>query len=528
MRKKNSLFRFLAVNYLYFTALTLTVMIFFYLGFTVWQRYTVPAADPEELIHRIEKMPEDEISALNVERYLGRGAGIAVFDSDGTRIFDDGGFDAGFSETELIPDFGSGRRFFVARLPQKAENGDWLITEAQYAEEGEPSITGYMFLNEAGERLSGTLFLDRDCFTKAQLEYLRGRKEDGKRIWKYDWTGENREGRRLVFWMQEAGIREYQEAYEAFNVLKWIFIPVYLCCALLCIRWLARRTKKLLDPLNEAILSFPEQTGEKLLETYQGPEEFAKIARNFLKLEKRLQESEEERYRMDREKRRLFADLSHDLKTPVTVISGYARALQDEMVPKQERRRCLEVIAQRSERLGELLQSFHEYSRLEHPQMQADKEKKDLCGIVRDYFAGRYQELELKGYFLKADLLEEPVWCGLDEKLFVRALDNLVNNALKYNPKGTTLFVKVRKSQTAARLWIADDGRGIPENLKETIFSPFVTGDASRGREHGSGLGLSIVREIVRLHGGTVRLEEEPSIGRGTEFVMEFGLWEES
>ena len=524
MGKKKSLFRFLAANYVYFTALTLTVMCLFYLGFTIWQRYTVPAADPEEFIRRISGMKEEEIPGLNAERYLGRGAGMAVFDSDGTPIFD-GGFDAEFSETELIPDFGSGRRFFVAALPENAENGDWLITEAQYGGEGEPAITGYLFLNEGGERLSGTLFADRFSFSDRQLGYLRGRTEDGKRIWKYDWADENGEGRRLVFWMQEAGIREYRAAYEAFNVLKWIFIPVYLGCALLCIRWLDRRTKELLVPLNDAILSFPEQSGERL-ESYQGPEEFAQIARNFLKLEKKLQESEEERRRLDREKRRLFADLSHDLKTPVTVISGYARALQDNMVPKQERQRYLGVIAKRAERLDELLQSFHEYSRLEHPRMQVKKSREDLCGIVRDYFAGRYQELELKGYFLKADLLEEPVWCGLDPGLFVRVLDNLVNNALKYNPKGTTLFVEVRRKGSRAELRIGDDGRGIEERPGESVFSPFVTGDDSRGGKHGSGLGLSIVREIVRLHGGTIRLEKEPTGGWSTEFVMEFALWE--
>ena len=92
--------------------------------------------------------------------------------------------------------------------------------------------------------------------------------------------------------MQEAGIREYRAAYEAFNVLKWIFIPVYLGCALLCIRWLDRRTKELLAPLKRRHPFFPEQSGERL-ESYRGPEEFAQIARNFLKLEKKLQESEE-------------------------------------------------------------------------------------------------------------------------------------------------------------------------------------------------------------------------------------------
>ena len=527
MHKKRSLFRFLASNYVFFTALNLAVMSLLYLGFTAWQRHLAPVTDPEGLIRRAESARDGAYRNLNAERYLGRGSGAVIFDSDGRCMFEEGGWNEKFAGTDFIPDFRSGRRYYAAKLPEESENGFWLIAEADVREGGEPSITGYMLLDEAGKRLSGTLFPDCSSFSEREIGYLRGRDGSGRRIWKHDWTDENGEEGRRMFWMQQTGAREYREAYAAFGVLKWVFIPVYLAAALVCIRWLDRRTKKLLQPLNEAILSFPEGSrGE--LETYRGPEEFSQIARNFLELERQLEESERERQRLDREKRRLFADLSHDLKTPVTVISGYACALRDGMVPEAQRQNYLDVIAKRAVRLGDLLQSFHEYSRLEHPGMRVKTERSDLCGEVRDYFAGRYQELELRGYFLKASIPAEPVWCGLDQELFGRVLDNLVNNALKYNPEGTTLFVEAGREENRAALRIGDDGRGIPPELQDSLFSPFVTGDVSRGKEHGSGLGLSIVREIVRLHGGEIRLEKTPSAGKKTEFLLTFPLWEDA
>ena len=103
-----------------------------------------------------------------------------------------------------------------------------------------------------------------------------------------------------------------------------------------------------------------------------------------------------------------------------------------------------------------------------------------------------------------------------------------MNNALKYNPEGTTLFGEAGREENRAALRIGDDGRGIPPELQDSLFSPFVTGDVSRGKEHGSGLGLSIVREIVRLHGGEIRLEKTPSAGKKTEFLRTFPLWEDA
>ena len=95
-----------------------------------------------------------------------------------------------------------------------------------------------------------------------------------------------------------------------------------------------------------------------------------------------------------------------------------------------------------------------------------------------------------------------------------------MNNAVAYNPPGTKLLVEVTEEKERAKIRIADDGNGIPEELKRDLFRPFVTGDAARGSGHGSGLGLAITAKILELHGGSVRLDETSPFGKGAAFVL--------
>ena len=259
------------------------------------------------------------------------------------------------------------------------------------------------------------------------------------------------------------------------------------------------------------------------LKAYEGPREFEELADNFVQMEEQLRESEEERRRLDEEKRRLLADISHDLKTPLTVIQGYADALRDGMVPEEEREACLRVISQRTQRVNELLLSFHEYSKLEHPQISVHAKRVDLCQTVREYIAGRYGEIELGGFLLEADIPEEPLDCALDPSLFYRAVENIINNAMKYNPPGTCLFVRVqRKGEAGSGAFGKIMGRAFPLSFGTSCSCPFATGDSARGGGHGSGLGLAISRRIAELHGGSLILSDPPPDGLAAEFVFDF------
>ncbi len=152
--------------------------------------------------------------------------------------------------------------------------------------------------------------------------------------------------------------------------------------------------------------------------------------------------------------------------------------------------------------------------------------KEDLCEICREYFADKYQELEIGGFGLEAEIPEKPVFCEIDKKLFYRALDNLVQNCLAYAGKEAAIIFRIAQENGQAIISFGDNGKGIPADMAERIFQPFVTGDSSRSKSSGSGLGLSIVKQIVALHGGTIRLKVPPEAGYSTEFIIKLPLLE--
>jgi signal transduction histidine kinase len=222
-----------------------------------------------------------------------------------------------------------------------------------------------------------------------------------------------------------------------------------------------------------------------------------------------LAESERQRKQMDEERQKMLADISHDLKTPITVISGYTKALKDGKIPPEKAAGYLELIDSKAEELTGLVNSFHQFSVTSHPAFMLQTETCDLCEFMRSYLADRYDEIDLAGFCIHVMIPETKLVCNLDRPQMRRALDNIVYNALKYNRLGTELTFavfpveKVIGGEKSARIVIADNGIGIPPSKRESIFEPFVQGDESRG-SGGSGLGLSITKRIVQAHCGSI------------------------
>ena len=162
------------------------------------------------------------------------------------------------------------------------------------------------------------------------------------------------------------------------------------------------------------------------------------------------------------------------MKTPVTVIRGYAAALKDGLISEEDADAILDVIIRKADQVGSLLEAFHEYSKLEHPQMPVHLQRADLCAKVREYFACHYQELEREGFLLEADIPETPIYCRLDRTLLERLLENLVNNAVKYNPAGTTIFVSVREEEKQAVLQFGMTASEFLRNLKAAFSFPLL------------------------------------------------------
>ena len=213
----------------------------------------------------------------------------------------------------------------------------------------------------------------------------------------------------------------------------------------------------------------------------------------------------------------MLADISHDIKTPVTVIDGYAQALESGLVPEKDVTKYLREIKKKSEILSELVNSFYEYSRLDHPGFKLDKEKSDLAEYFRAYLAEKYEELELNGFDVDIDIPEKIIKADFDAFQLKRVFENIINNAVKHNNSGCTIMASMTVEGKDFTLTLGDNGSGIPAELRDKIFDPFVVGEEARVSGRGTGLGLSIAQKIVEAHGWKIKLLPETN---GTMFAI--------
>ncbi len=219
--------------------------------------------------------------------------------------------------------------------------------------------------------------------------------------------------------------------------------------------------------------------------------------------------------RLERYRREFVADVSHEIKTPLTGILGAAEMIGE--ADDSSRPRLAAMIAKESKRLNALVQQILDLARLDREGAAPERARTDLAGLVRDVLEERRAEAESRGVELVFRGSGE-VFADCDATLVAEAVSNLVGNAIRHSgsPK-----VEVSCVATAHGVEIAveDRGVGIPPEHAERVFERFHRVDPARAAESGgAGLGLAIVRRIARLHGGDVRLE--PVSPHGCRFVL--------
>lgn len=234
------------------------------------------------------------------------------------------------------------------------------------------------------------------------------------------------------------------------------------------------------------------------------------VSRRVADLEAEERKKQEE---YERQRNLLLSDVAHDLKTPMTAVAGYAHALAaGDVADDAKRQEYLEVIRNKTMQMNELLLLLFEYVKLDSEGFSLKLEEADLTELLRETVAAQYTDFEEKEMELVVELPEEPKLFPLDAVQFQRAVQNLLVNAVKHNPAGTTVGVRLEETGGAYVISVWDSGVEIPEETAEHLFEPFVQGDASRRSKGGSGLGLSITQKVIAMHGGSIRLrrEEQP------------------
>ncbi len=223
---------------------------------------------------------------------------------------------------------------------------------------------------------------------------------------------------------------------------------------------------------------------------------------------------------LERVRRDFVANVSHELKTPLTVIGGVAETLVDDGLTPDERRRFADMIAGNTRRMQRLVDDLLDLSRIESGGWRPAPAAVDLPAVVADVFAAVRARVEARGVALLSDLPSEASAPCADPTALRQVISNLVDNAVRHTAHGS-VHVAARAEGNGVTIRVTDTGDGIaPEHLAR-IFERFYRVDAARSRaEGGTGLGLAIVRHLVEAHGGTVAAES--TIGAGTTISVFF------
>jgi|GEM_PF-293154 len=261
-----------------------------------------------------------------------------------------------------------------------------------------------------------------------------------------------------------------------------------------------------------------------------GDDEVAALGRSVDTLALRLREAEEQRARLDRERRELTAAISHDLRTPLASVRAMTEALADGVVDDPaEAQRYYATMNREIERLTRMIDDLFELARIDADALVLQRHPLPLQDIAAEVVDAMQASAQRRGIALHAEVEGAPAALSLDGARMERAVGNLVRNALEHTPRGGQVMVRVRQEGGAVVLEVTDDGEGIdPEHLPR-VWDRFYRSEASRQRaadaeNDGAGLGLAIVRGIVQTHGGEVGVASSP--GRGATFTIRLPLSE--
>ena len=224
------------------------------------------------------------------------------------------------------------------------------------------------------------------------------------------------------------------------------------------------------------------------------------------KVDELQRQRDDERQAFEAKRNLLLSDIAHDLRTPITTISGYAGALQEGLITDPATRsEYIEAIRSKSVRMSELMNMLFEYLKLGSADYQLNREPCNLNELIAETTAQIYSDAEEAGMMLEADIPEEPFTVLTDKAQADRIFYNLLINAVRHNERGTKIAVIVRRRAGTEWIAVADTGKKI-EGAAEKLFDPFVRGDSARSSGTGSGLGLSIARSVADMHGWELTL----------------------
>lgn len=253
-----------------------------------------------------------------------------------------------------------------------------------------------------------------------------------------------------------------------------------------------------------------------------GRDELSQLINTFESMRVQLKESIRLREKYEQNRRELIANISHDLKTPITSILGYIEGIQEGVAgdPKKQKQ-YLDTINSKATYMNQLIEELALLSRLDVNRESFQFENVNISRFMSDYMDEVEDDIRERGIQLIInDTVSDP-FIDMDRNKIIRVLENIITNSVKYlNNRNGDISIYLTDNEKLVEIAITDNGPGVPEEYLTSIFSRFYRLDASRSHE-GSGLGLAISKKIIEAHGGTIWAKNNPSGGLTIHFTLE-------
>jgi signal transduction histidine kinase len=324
-------------------------------------------------------------------------------------------------------------------------------------------------------------------------------------------SNNQRTGAVLVF----SPIQNFEEWIGQINRIIWILFICISVPAALLLYWFSRKFSLPMIHMSKAADHIAKGDFSRRVEV-KGKDEVAQLGKSLNDMADKIKQLEEMR-------KDLIANVSHELKTPLTTIQNFIQAILDDIIPRERTKEYLQVAGSETERLGKLVNELIELSLYEKKQMQIYKKTADLAGVIHQVAKQLEMELTKKDIDLVMEL-QEHLFIRLDAEKFKQVLLNILSNAIRHTPEHGEIGINVIKDpgmgKVVLRIW--DTGCGIDKENLPYIFERFYKADKSRGQAHGAGIGLTISKHIVEAHGGSIAAESE--VGKGTTMIITMNL----
>ena len=293
-------------------------------------------------------------------------------------------------------------------------------------------------------------------------------------------------------------------------VLYWLLAAVGLT---LFIRWRMKQVyDRPLKKISEAARQVAKGDFTVRVEPFHTPDRWDYLDRMTMDLNAMIQELGS----IETLKTDFVSNVSHEMKTPLSIIKNYAELMRAENLSEQHRMEYAEAIESAAGRMSDLITNILRLNRLEHQTILPEVKEYDLCRQLVDcilQFEDRWEEKQID---LDVDV-EDQAMIRADESLLELVWNNLLSNAVKFTPESGTITVQQRSEGDAITVSVSDTGCGMDEETRKHIFDRFYQGDTSHATE-GNGLGLALVARVLTLMNGEITVESAP--GQGSVFTV--------